>query len=225
MPFPADFYSVAAQIIVVLFVLAAVELKVLVTNEEVAIWNIQGQITLAVGLVVTATIGVVSALASLHDQLMSTQRDVQGYAALLALVVFVFVLAVLNWASPVAWRKFERFVARGREDAFIANPDIEPPTIMEALGHAHKTHGYMTPWLRASAVLTLLAMLAAYCVPPSRSSTHWSACCKRPGWQRKLQHPRRIPTNAGECQNDRNPRKRWLAVPCRTPPNGLDEAW
>jgi hypothetical protein len=93
----------------VLFILAAVEFKVLATtdkdDEKAAVRGYYGiglQFIVGLGLVATSVIGVASALISLYQQDTSTVRDLEVVGTMLAQVVFVTALALLNWVVPLS---------------------------------------------------------------------------------------------------------------------------
>jgi hypothetical protein len=120
MGFPADFYSTAAQIIVALFVLAAIEFRFLVTKHD-------GETDLATasntpifvgfGLVFTFSIGLGAALVSLYEQAATWQRDTAIVGAIVTQLVMVLSLFLFYRLLPTVKRGIERFPQRTQAEA------------------------------------------------------------------------------------------------------------
>ncbi|MEA2406948.1 MAG: hypothetical protein QOE69_1067 [Thermoleophilaceae bacterium] len=91
MDFSADFYATAAQVIVVLFLLIAVEMRVLVRQDEKGGSGARRlpdrafmlAAFIAVGLIATTAIGIAASLVALYEEQSTTVRCVEVVATLI----------------------------------------------------------------------------------------------------------------------------------------------
>jgi hypothetical protein len=137
--FRSDFYSVAAQVIAVLFVVLAVEYRVLIPSDdgdedtEPIALRLQARVlVLVLGLIATTAIGVAASLVSLYDQSATTVRDIEIIGTLIAEGVMVAAFPISVALLPFSLDRIDKFVAIAEQmkegaDAVLAlDPSTDP---------------------------------------------------------------------------------------------------
>jgi hypothetical protein len=185
MAFPADFYSVAAQLIAALFILAAVESRLLVTGDtdeeeaEQAVtvlgWAKIGM-AVGVGLGATFALGLGAALVSLYHQNITTHRDIEIVGSLAAELLLVVGMAMACWLVPIGARRAMNAADAGAalREAVRRMPlpadEREREQMVEAVQVIQDTH-VRTPaigarrWIVAGDAILKTNVLVAFAVP------------------------------------------------------------